>query len=183
MKIWNYYIPSKKGEGWGKFIIDSTGYFSCVSDYGNYAFQWTAHGDNTDFREFLCELDNGYLMGKLSNGQRKFDLYKTIEKMKREAITNRRATMRGEVYENHEVSKECIRDMWDELEGAGNEYECTKIIDHYYSCFPDPCEILVYDFPYDLQALATRLWPRFVEALKEDLKNSEKVYKEVAVGQ
>lgn len=33
------------------------------SDYGTYAYQWHATGEG-DFREFLCNLDYGYFMGK-----------------------------------------------------------------------------------------------------------------------
>jgi len=180
-KIWDYYISNNgKHEGWGKFIIDSTGYFSCVSDYGNYAFWWTAHGEG-DFRDFLTGVDAGYLMGKLSNGVRNFDLEETIRKMKEEAISNRRATVRGEAYENYNVTKDELREVWDEIESASNEYECTKIIDDHYRCYPDPCDILSFGYPHDLRAFATRLWPRFIEALKAELLVTEKVYKEAKV--
>jgi hypothetical protein len=179
MKIWDYYIPNNgKHEGWGKFIRDSTGYFSCVTDYGNYAFWWTAHGDG-DFRDFLASVDGGYLMGKLSNGQRKFDLEETIKNMKRSAIDSRRATVRGYAYENYEVTKEEIRDIWDDIDGASSEHECTKLIEDHYRCFPDPCGILSYGYPYELRHFATRLWPRFIEALKAD--TSPRVCKEPRV--
>ena len=178
--IWNYYIPSKKAEGWGKFIIDSTGYFSCVTDYGNYAFQWTAHGDG-DFRDFLCSLDTDYLMGKLRANRKDFNLDATIKNMRRSIIESRRKTARKEVMDPEiwGVGKEYAREVWDEVEAASSEYECTKAIDVHYRAFPDACEVMVYITPYDLQAFSKRLWPRFVEALKIDLASSPRVCKEV----
>lgn len=177
-KIWDYYIPSANHEGWGKFIIDSTGYFSCVSDYGNWAFQWTAHGDE-DFREFLADIGTDYLMGKLSLGQSEINSERTRERLRQEIINSRRRAQRhGEL--NGETKDEA-RDVWDELEHAQGEYELTKIIDEHWKLFPDPCKLISYGHPRDLQFFCERLWPRFVEVLKAELLVTEKVYKEAKV--
>lgn len=182
MKIWDYYIPSAKGEGWGKFIIDSTGYFSCVTDYGNYAFQWTAHGDG-DFREFLIGLDDDYLMGKLRANRKDFNLEATLKNMKTSAKEARRKTQRKEIMDPEiwAVDKEYMREVWDAIEAASSEYECTKVIDDHYRAFPDACEIMVYQTPYDLQAFAKRLMPRFRAMVREELKVTPRVCKAVRV--
>lgn len=67
--IWVYDLPSVAGEGWGTFILRSDGYFSCVTDYGNYAFRWLRHGED-DFRAFwLKDRWNfpSYVVSKLTN--------------------------------------------------------------------------------------------------------------------
>lgn len=68
-QLWRYSIPSEQGEGWAVFVLGSDGYFSSVSDYGNYAFLWCAH-ECRDFREFLLHTDRDwdYFVRKLSPG-------------------------------------------------------------------------------------------------------------------
>jgi len=66
--VWRYALhPLPKG-GWAKILLDSTGIFAAVSDWGNYAFVWSAwkHGQE-DFRTFVAELekDPDYAAGKL----------------------------------------------------------------------------------------------------------------------
>lgn len=50
-KTWRYDFPSVNGEGWGTIILGSDGYFSVVSDYGNFAYRWSHHAHD-DFRRF-----------------------------------------------------------------------------------------------------------------------------------
>lgn len=55
-------------EGWAIFVIGSDGYFSSVSDFGNYAYWWSNPG--CEFRRFLTRAaeDPGYFITKLSPG-------------------------------------------------------------------------------------------------------------------
>lgn len=69
LTVWQYDLPSEEGSGWGTFLLRSDGYFSCVTDYGNYAFRWLHHGE-ADFRLFW--LKNrwdwpDYTVSKLTN--------------------------------------------------------------------------------------------------------------------
>ena len=66
-QLWRYTIPSVNNEGWAIFVIGSDGYFSAVSDYGNYAHIWRCIGCK-DFREFLlnAERDCSYFAAKLA---------------------------------------------------------------------------------------------------------------------
>lgn len=68
VKLRRYKIPSVKGEGWAVVVIGSDGYFSAVSDCGNYAHLWSHHGC-ADFRQFLIRAveDWEYFARKLSN--------------------------------------------------------------------------------------------------------------------
>lgn len=63
-----YAFPSRKGEGWAIVVLGSDGYFSTVSDYGNYAFIWS-HTGYADFREFVIRIanDTGYVCSKISS--------------------------------------------------------------------------------------------------------------------
>jgi hypothetical protein len=172
MKIWNYYIPSKDCNGWGKFIIDSTGYFSCVSDYGNYAFQWTAHGED-DFREFLVSLDNDYLMGKLAGGRTEFDAGLTRQLI-REHIFERRKT--------YDINKLAARNLWDRVSKLEDKESFKEFFEDDAPNegveFSDWWEMFHYGHPHDLQLFCKHLWPRFKEALKEELKVTPRVCKE-----
>lgn len=172
--IWSYYIPNNdKHEGWGKFILDSTGYFSCVTDYGNYAFWWTHHGED-DFRKFFVGIGEDYLMGKLAMGKREFDLESSLEKMRRQAIEARRSTLRKRVTDPEiwGVSKAYLREAWEAMDQAGSERECINIVDEHYRCFPDTCELFTYGHPFELRAFCKRLLPRLVEEMKKDLEKT-----------
>src|ERR1700729_2369572 len=65
-----YTLHSVDNEGWAVVVIDTKdGYFSTVSDYGNYSFQWNAIGEGNEFRKFLIGLQPDYLHGKLMQGR------------------------------------------------------------------------------------------------------------------
>jgi len=64
VKLYRYYLPSEKCEGWAEIVVGSNGFFAAVSDYGNYSFRWTSFGDR-DFRDFLLRLDGDYVRSKL----------------------------------------------------------------------------------------------------------------------
>jgi len=151
-------------EGWGKFVIDSSGYFSAVSDYGNYAFQWSAFGEGVDFRDFLCSLNSDYLMGKL--GRRDwFDSTKTHGKIKRIII---------EMRKDGSVTKEAARDVWEDMPNpCDTETDYREYLEGKWGFFQDLCGIMDYDFPPDLMAFATRLYPRLVGEMRQEIKKEK----------
>lgn len=154
-----YKLGSEKGEGWGKFVIDESGYFSVVSDYGNYAFQWSAMGEGVDVRDFLSGLDSDYLMGKL--GRRNwFDSVATHKKIKRLII---------EMRKDNNATKEKAREAWRDIPEQ-YEFENTyrEYLEEHWSFFQDLCGIMDYDFPPDLRAFAKKLYPRFVDSMQFD---------------
>jgi hypothetical protein len=81
--VWRYTLPPLKHEGWGFFILDSKGYFSAITDYGNYAHLWTYHGRD-DFREFVIDVGGDYVYRKLRvqpeqyNGERTAKAIRTV---------------------------------------------------------------------------------------------------------
>ncbi len=62
-----YVVPGNDGDQGGTFVIGSDGYFSCITDWGNYVYFWNNFGDR-DFRDFLCSLSADYVMGKFGSG-------------------------------------------------------------------------------------------------------------------
>lgn len=83
VKVWRYSIePERTHNGWGIFLIDSTGIFTAVSDFGNYGYHFRCPAGE-DFRQFVVGLASDhydYLAGKLgpcSGHQFPLDLEKT----------------------------------------------------------------------------------------------------------
>src|SRR4051812_42726931 len=62
-----YSLPSEKGEGWAIVVLGSDGFFSAVSDWGNYAYIWTNPG--CEFRKFLTQVDASYFWSKITSGR------------------------------------------------------------------------------------------------------------------
>ena len=164
VQIWRYSIPPLNGQGWGIFILDSTGMFAAVTDYGNCAFKWTHHGCN-DFREFLAKVKpcrlNDYCIIKLFGSKNVFDSDETLKEIKRHILTYR--------YED-EYSKDFARKEWGLLEdyydesefGFGRWLEETSISDAY--------EFAVYDYSAGAKMFGSELLPRLAEVLREELQ-------------
>jgi hypothetical protein len=164
--FWRYSLPPEDGHlgGWGIFILDSTGMFTAVTDYGNYAFRWTATGCS-DFRCFFPGTHGDYLLGKVA--QREYDGKATLANIRRylneavesEAMTEERAAEERELLERLHL---------DELETACDFREWledTSITDAY--------ELAVEDYTAEARCFAERLFPRLVEAITAQLKAEE----------
>src|SRR5690554_3259696 len=110
VKFWRYYIPSIDGiEGWGVFILDSTGMFAAVTDYGNFVYMWPLkYTGCDDIREFFKHRDAYYVLGKCapSNG-REYQGDKTEQNIRETIIRLRR---------DHSFTEEQARKEWDLLE-------------------------------------------------------------------
>ena len=83
VKLWRYALPSIRGSGWAIFVLGSDGYFSAISDFGNYAYFWRAPGTE-DFREFFLrvEWESDYFIQKLSPGP-EYDGEETMKEIER----------------------------------------------------------------------------------------------------
>lgn len=67
--VWQYDFSAALDAGWGTFILRSDGYFSAVTDYGNYVYRWPYHGYE-DFRSFWIVnrwAYPDYVISKLTN--------------------------------------------------------------------------------------------------------------------
>ena len=160
--VWRYELPSIKGQGWGSFMLDSTGMFAAVTDYGNYSFRWGQHGKR-DFRKFIADagLSQGYMLSKLApSGGREYQGGETAENIK-SAIIRRRW--------NRYLTEEQAREEWELVESCDLEYKEGFHEWYNQTTLADAHEYSVYDYALDEKAFAEELLPRLVEELRTEL--------------
>ncbi|OPX89429.1 MAG: hypothetical protein A4E53_01506 [Pelotomaculum sp. PtaB.Bin104] len=167
IKIWRYSIPPIKGQGWGIFLLDSTGMFAAVTDYGNYAFKWTYHGCK-DFREFFSDIREGsvneYYLKKLYQGRKmEFDGKGTMQLIKEHILQNRR---------DRSYTKEFAREEWDRIKDFEGEFDSDVQFSRWYdeTEIEDAHEFYCSDYPADLKAFGKEILPRLAAVLREELK-------------
>jgi hypothetical protein len=171
VKLWRFVIPPEKGQGWGIFVLGEDGYFSCVSDFGDYVYLWTHPGK--EFRRFLLGLHDGYLMGKLGKGDRVFDEEGTRKSLMAEVVAQRRDRAISSV-EARELA-EIIRDASLDTEGG-----VAVLLDALVNESPtfyevaSPWECVRMQHRGDLRAFVEQLWPRFKKRLREDIEREER---------
>lgn len=113
VKLRRYYLPNDPDDshqGWAIIVIGSDGFFSAVSDYGNYAFRWS-HPGTKDFRQFLLRAEQSwdYFCGKL--GTQEYNGQATCDSVKRRILAERK---------EGRLTKEEARKEWDLL--SSNEW-------------------------------------------------------------
>jgi|GEM_PF-2930322 hypothetical protein len=150
---------------WARIWITDDGCISILSDYGNYGYWFGAPGG--EFRRFLTNCGDDYITNKLSEGRRNLDQRATELNAKRLVLRARR---------DRSIDRETARDEWNAVRDVewDNEYsrskwyfEETKLVDY------GATEVLVYDYPQQLQAFVRVLWPVFIAALTEEIKREE----------
>lgn len=178
-KCWEYRIPSIKGEGWGIFLLSSSGMFSAVTDFGNYVYHFGHHGVD-DFRKFFKKNHEHYLMNKLC--KEVDDEEKTIQniesriesqfkKLKTKLKNNPKdvSSEDKERYEHELQTFEALKEEWEEygFEYATINWFLNTRLDYEHE----------YIFKKKYQASDIRffkeLYPRFWQVLQDDLKNDE----------
>jgi len=164
-----YVLPSIKGEGWAVFVIGSDGYFSGVTDYGNAAFWWSAHG-RKDFREFLLNVDQDwdYFMRKLFPGWEVYDGDATLKEAKEHILRAR--------WEKR-ITYEQARDAWDELhhefEELEHEWMFTNWVLNATSDVIDYCErskMRCTRPDYHAKHFVTKAMARLAEVIRKELE-------------
>ena len=96
-EVWRYRLggePKGTPFGWAIALLDSTGYFSVVSDYGNYSYLWTNFGPS-DFREFFVKLRADYVLRKIAVCD-VYDGEETLRVVKAHILRERRDQMQSE---------------------------------------------------------------------------------------
>lgn len=102
--------------GWADAAVRSWkggGSISIQSDYGNYAYTWTAIG-SASFLSFLIGLNFDYFMGKACPGYRQFAHEKTVDAIKRMIVERRREAPDHFTIVRQEPSPQSM-DFWKEL--------------------------------------------------------------------
>lgn len=165
-----YTLKFNKGWDYAVFTIDNTGIFQCHSSFGDYAYHWGAFGNN--FKEFLCRIDSGYLLCKVSDNKY-FDIDKYQKQAKKQLFKLRR---------EDEISKDDARELWEFFESGlsdcGSSYDlvCREIYDNkllnkvcggevFYSEFSPE-----QDYPPNAVAFVENIFPAFTQILKNELK-------------
>lgn len=122
------------GWGWAVATIREWprgGQIDIQSDFGNYAYVWSAIGDCT-LREFLCSLSFDYFMNKAASGWRVFDEEATIRVVKADIFD---ALKEGRI--DRETAHEW-RDEAEECGGTGSEHGFAERLmncDWFYSLY------------------------------------------------
>lgn len=158
-----YVLKTDKQSGWAIIVIGSDGYFSAVSDHGNFSYIWGAPG--MEFRKFLTTCDPYYFRSKITHC-RESEVWDedAVEKNIRKELdamvaaghmTQRAADIAFDEAEGRVGSGDALWSWAAEvsLPEAFNMYEgiaATK---------PEPWS----------QAFATRVLPRFQALLREEL--------------
>jgi len=159
LTVWRYVLHGRGlGDGWAIVLMDATGFFSVVSDYGNYGFRWTAFGDN--FRAFITKIDAHYALTKLAYGQEAFDGEATEARIRKGILELRR---------HRHLSKDDARKEWDLL----GQYDVTNYADatRWYDDteLGDAAEYIVHDYPKQALAFCEKVLPRLQAHLREEL--------------
>lgn len=145
MKIWEYRFPSVNHEGWALVILRADGFFAAVSDYGNFAFRWSATGCK-DFREFFLNVQPDYICSKL--GSQELDRDASFENVRKLIIEQRRA---------NDLERDEARAMYDavriyESDGVWEAMLYSSVLRHL-----DPWECFVMRYQPQLVAFAEKI--------------------------
>lgn len=160
--VWRYELPSIDGQGWGSFMLDSTGMFAAVTDYGNYSFRWGHHGER-DFRKFIADagLSQDYMLSKLApSGGREYKGDETAKNIK-SAIIRRRW--------NRYLTEEQAREEWELVESCDLYFKEGFYEWYNQTTFEDAHEYSVYDYTIHEKAFAEELLPRLAALLQKEL--------------
>jgi hypothetical protein len=163
VKVWRYVLPNVRHEGWAIVLMDSTGYFSAVSDFGNYAFQWRAHGC-ADFRQFLLRADKDadYFINKLKH-EDVFDEEDTRKSLKQLIAQERR---RGR------IDAAQAREEWDNAKSIDSEWDFHDFINN--TSLENAHECHCRCPPGMVVGFVTKVMTRLIPLLKADLQADAK---------
>lgn len=160
---------------WATISISEDGFFNAQTDCGNFSYNWNAFGDS--FKEFLLEINDGYLYNKIARKEELVDGEATVKTLKTE-ILNERKSINIDEFE--------AREAWEELEELETEcYRVSPEVFHYAladryvvnKVISDIYEVLdiVYLKDNEAQTFCEVVMPIFVEILKKELAKKKAV--------
>lgn len=155
--LYRYAFPNVKSEGWAVFLLDSFGMLSVASDFGNYVYHWPRGGwGEHDFRRFLLQCDNGYLIGKLGDGRTVRNGRRTEANIREHILYYRRCGS---------YDRDFARREWD-LMHSTDFYSDYDIHEWYLNTHLDDAgEMISYGPGPQLLGFMERVWPRLRERL------------------
>jgi len=156
LKVWQYTIPSAKGEGWAYVMIREDGFFATVSDYGNYAYIWSSTGTK-DVREFFLAM------------RRDWDYF--AKKLKPELRTNTEQSftaLREWLTENlSPTDLEAALMLVEEHES--DDWDGLMRDDEFREFCEEPWEHSVKELCPDVVAYATKIMPKLAALIEAEL--------------
>jgi hypothetical protein len=153
-----YDLRTASGEWLARVVITDDGYFSTVSDYGEYAYWWTHAG--ACFRRFLTQICTDSLLNKIAP-RREYDSDATLKAAKRQILEARRG---------REVTAEDARCEWERL--YDNSWlESSEAYAAWYreTELPDAHECYRERRNPQSVAFVEHVWPVFVAAIRAEL--------------
>jgi hypothetical protein len=161
-----------KHEGWAIIIIDTDiGFFSVVSDWGNYAYLWSSPG--CEFRKFLIGLEVDYLHGKLMQGRPDKEVFDGC---------STRASVRGYLIEHNQEVIDETGVPWVDFEDEMGRLEESDFDDRSgfdiwlgVTEIPDAWEFAVTMPEPQCQSFCEQVMPRFKKLLEEELERESKL--------
>jgi hypothetical protein len=148
------------GCGWAIFVLGSDGFFAAVSDYGNYAFKWSAMG--CEWRQFFsrCDRSPDYYMSKLGQGANEYDGDRTLASVKRRILRDRRGGS---------IDADRAREEWDLLDRHSGLFSREDYALWYQETRIDTAyELAVYDYPPMLRAFCEKALPKLAAMLRAE---------------
>lgn len=154
-----FYSVRDRSWGWARFWLTSDGCLSIMSDWGNYGYWWTHPG--CEIRQFLCGIDDSYLLGKLCSGQRDVvDDQGTERAIKGRILDLRRRGV---------LSRDDARREWDHVSGCSFDNDVGVHEWYLGTELDDAYELPRYEKSPQAQAFVKHAWPLFVVALRRDI--------------
>jgi len=160
------YVVRKDYE-YGEFVIGNNGYFSVISSYGNWAYKWC--GPGMEFKNFLCKLDNEYVMCKLGK-QEHYNSTATLKSFE-------------QLLKNFDIPDEKCKEVLNDVSEDYCSFDTEQDFELFYSDYIDSCipELDYYDvagcvvktFGNQMEGFMKEIWPLFVAELKKELLPKE----------
>lgn len=171
-QIWQYRLTTTSGRWVADVILRADGFFATVSDWGNYAYWWTAFGER-DFRDFIAGLNAGYVASKIGRRE-EYKPERTYQNIRRRILTERREAG---------LTKESARKEWDLLGrlAAGEwadkreKQRANHLGEHEFRTWYDGTELYdasesaCYGVPSDVEGFTSEVLPLLKDACRAEL--------------
>lgn len=176
----SYYMLRFNPSGWAQIFLHqagSNGTFSCLSDWGNYSYNWSGVPEGIDFRQWLAGLIEkeerndyaGYLIEKLSVGSvldsrqaqvlDKDQTYQNVvEKLKEWVQSDKMRSTEAEEVQEH------LDEIWDDVEDAKDIW--YKAEDKLAEMFMEDSYLICHREPPVLVGFVKEILPHFARVLR-----------------
>jgi hypothetical protein len=182
-KVYEYRLRNPRGAWVADVIMRSDGYFSTVSDYGNYAYWWGSPGG--EFRAFVAQLErqSDYVCSKLARRAEWYDAEGTLKAIKQHILTYRR---------EGSMTKERAAEEWDILVEVCGGFasrgmrDVSEMDQHQFhqwyerTQIGDAHEFMRYDYRPDVRGFCEHVMPLLATAIREELAKEQRTPAEVA---